>query len=180
MRAVLLCLILAGCASVPNPAGSPEAQRQRQAYIDSHPNWAFSGRLAFAHAGKGGTAQIFWQQTGSLTELRLNAPLSLGAARIVFTPQQAKLYDGAGNEVQSGPTAQLFEALLGVPVPVAELISGVRGGYSVTGVASDSGWQWHYGRWVNAPASLPTQIEVRLKQSHLRIVVERWQEIPND
>jgi len=42
------------------------------------------------------------------------------------------------------------------------------------------GWQWQYGKWSSSPALLPTQIEVRLNQSHLRIAVDRWQEIGND
>ncbi len=180
MRAWLLCLALAGCATVSTPVTSPEAQRLRQAYVDSHPNWAFSGRLAYTHDGKGGTAQIFWQQTGSKAELRLNAPLSLGSARIVFTPEYAQLFDGAGNQVQSGPTAQLLESLLGVPVPVEDFARGIRGGFSVPGAQAMDGWQWQYGKWASSPALLPTQIELRRNQSRLRLVVDRWQELGND
>jgi outer membrane biogenesis lipoprotein LolB len=187
----VLLLLLASCASVPpQPAlNTDEAERSRVLNAQSH--WAFSGRMAYASAGQGGSAQLQWQQRGAVSDVRINVPLALASVRIRFdaTQAQAQVLDGDGRVLQSGKPDELLQKWLPVPIPIADLAPGLRAFWpessaltnaAASGKVELSGWLWQYTQWQNAPVRLPGKLEISREGTRLRLVIDRWQDVPHE
>lgn len=182
-------LILTGCASVANRQIPVQNEAQRTEYLAAHEDWAFSGRLAFAHAGKGGSARIRWQQTGGTSDVRISGPLAMGSAHLRFDTIQAQILDAAGQPVKTGTPEALLAELLQVPAPLPALPQGLRAfwpGMPERDAAASAGlvriaeWSWRYADWRYVPVRLPGQIEVERGETRLRLVIDQWQELPRD
>lgn len=189
--ALLLGLMLSACASLPKPQDLDAAQRlARDSYLRNHPDWSFKGRLAYSHQGQGGTAQVYWRQTGNQSEIMLSAPLGIGTVKIRMDPSTAQVFDASGRLLQSGETQQLLQQVLHVAMPVASLMNGLRAYWpehatvpylsdASAGIDAD-GWQWRYQEWVQAPVRLPKKLETSRADSRLRLIVDQWLEVADE
>ena len=92
----LSSLLLSACATrvpqaqLPPPLSAPEAiaaarnaQNQRAAWLNGHPQWSFEGRVAINNAGKGGSGRIDWQQDGPRYVVSLSAPVTRQSWRLI-------------------------------------------------------------------------------------------------
>ncbi len=183
-----MLLFLAGCISAPIQTDTPKLDAARVQYLTAHANWAFSGRMAYSHEGKGGTAHIQWQQTGSVSDVRISAPLAIGSVRIRFDADNAQLFDANGRELRAGKTEALLQELLQMPMPSGELVNGLRAFWpqspeqnatAAQGELTLADWTWSYANWRSEPIRLPGKIEIHRGQTRLRIVIDQWRELPN-
>lgn len=186
--AIAIVLILAGCVSVPERANFEHNEAARTLYLVKHTNWAFNGRLAYSHEGKGGSAQIQWQQKGSVSDLRISAPLALGSVHIRFDADTAQMFDASGRELRSGKPDELLAQLLQIPMPAGDLASGVRAFWpespeqtasAALGAVTLADWSWSYTNWREEPVRLPGKIEIQRGQTRLRIIIDQWRELPH-
>ncbi len=186
--AIAMLLMLAGCVSVPINPDVGQRETERTQYLSAHTHWSFSGRMAYSHEGKGGSAQIQWQQNGGVSDLRISAPLALGSVRIRFDANNAQMFDATGRELRSGKTDELLEQLLQVPMPAGDLANGLRAFWpespeqtasAALGAITLADWSWNYTNWRDEPVRLPGKIEIQRGQTRLRIIIDQWRELPN-
>lgn len=182
-------VLLAGCASIanrPKPAGN---EAERVTYLAAQAHWAFSGRVAYAHAGKGGSARIQWQQNGETSDIRLSGPLAMGSAHLRLNADHAEILDAAGQPVKSGPPEMLLAELLQIPGPLPALPHGLRAFWpekpewnaaAATGSVRIDDWSWQYAEWRDEPVRLPGTVVLERGPTRLRLVIDRWQELPHD
>ena len=191
MKLALLAVaftLLAACSSVPiQTPGADRQEIQRNAYLQSHSDWAFKGRVAYSHRGQGGSAQISWRQSGRQSDVRITAPLAMGSARILFDEDHAQLFDASNRLVKSGRPDVLLAELLNMPISADALIDGLRAYwpdspehtlFAAAGSVQAAEWMWQYSQWFDQPVRLPKKIEVSREQTRLRIIIDQWQETP--
>jgi outer membrane lipoprotein LolB len=183
----LLCLFLAGCVSVPRQTDDAIQDDERAQYLVEHANWTFNGRMAYAHEGKGGSAQIQWQQNGRVSDVHISAPLVMGSVRIRFDADNAQVFDASGRQLRSGKPEAILQELLQIPMPSSDLASGLRAFWpqspeqsasAVLGVVEIADWSWRYADWRDEPVRLPGKIEIHRGQTRIRIVIDKWRELP--
>ncbi|MBP7891281.1 MAG: outer membrane lipoprotein LolB [Arenimonas sp.] len=182
-------LLLVGCVSVVNRSNPVRNEAGREEYLATHTDWAFTGRLAYAHAGKGGSARISWRQSAEISEVRVMGPLAMGSAYLRVDANQAQILDAGGQPVKSGTPEALLAELLQVPGPLPALPQGLRAfwpekpewnAFASAGSVRIAEWSWHYGEWRDEPVRLPGVIVIERGQTRLRLVIDQWQELPND
>ncbi len=83
IRLLLLCLLLAGCATSP-----PSAQRPPVAEISA---FAFTGRIAVRQGETRHYVNIDWRHTADSDEILLNTPLGQGLAELTRNATGAHL-----------------------------------------------------------------------------------------
>jgi outer membrane lipoprotein LolB len=186
--AIAMLLLLAGCVSVPSGTDFARRETERTQYLATHTHWSFSGRMAYSHEGKGGSAQIQWQQNGGVSNVRISAPLAMGSVRIRFDADKAQVFDASGRELRSGMPDVLLAELLQVPIPTGDLVSGLRAFWpqspeqnatAAQGELTLADWSWNYANWREEPVRLPGKIEAQRGQTRLRIIIDQWRELPN-
>ena len=182
-------LLLAGCASVANRPNPVQNEAERVEYLKAHANWAFTGRLAYAHAGKGGSARIRWQQNGEVSDIRVTGPLAMGSTHLRVNAGQAQILDAGGQPVKSGPSEALLAELLQIPGPLPALHQGLRAYWpenpewnasASAGSVRIADWDWQYAEWRDEPVRLPGTVVVERGQTRLRLVIDQWQVQPHD
>lgn len=182
-------LLLAGCVSVADRPNPFQNEAERVEYLKANANWAFTGRLAYAHAGKGGSARIRWQQNGEISDIRVAGPLAMGSAHLRLNADQAYFLDAGGQPVKSGPPEALLAEFLQIPGPLPALPEGLRAFWpenpqwnasASAGSVRIADWSWHYAEWREEPVRLPGTVVVERGQTRLRLVIDQWQELPHD
>ncbi|KRG67374.1 lipoprotein insertase outer membrane protein LolB [Pseudoxanthomonas dokdonensis] len=203
LPALVLLGLLAGCASRgPSVAGQasltdPQAlaaaqagQATRSAWLRTHPQWSFQGRVAISQNGKGGNGRMDWQQDGDSYQVSLSAPITRQSWQLHVDPQGARLLGLEGGE-RSGPdAAALLQAATGWQVPVQALSDWARG-MAAEGMAGESrynlqgqlqhlqqqGWQVDYAEWLapqgDQPA-MPRRIEAARGEAKVRLIIDQW------
>ncbi len=191
MRA-LLCLavvMVSSCASVPKLQPQAIDSAARNALMATHQNWRFEGRAAYTHQGKGGSAQITWLQKAELSDIKLTAPLGVGSARILLGPDSAQFFDSKGKLVVQGDPDTVFLQALKTPVPNRWFANGLRAFWpdnpdltasALAGQVHIDLWHWRYLEWHAPPFSLPKLIEIKHGETRVRILIDVWQDLPNE
>lgn len=186
----LLVLGLASCAQAPvsmvSGAGAI-GQPMREAYLDSHRDWTFSGRLAISNEGKAGNARIEWVQRGDDFNIQLSAPVTRQSWRLVREGGQARL-EGLDGGIRQGPDAEalLLEAT-GWRIPVQALADWVRGARAdatraslefgargLPSVLEEAGWTVEYRAWGQGDPALPVRLFARRGEASVRLAIEHW------
>ncbi len=194
---LLLCVALAGCATVTPPTvNAPPANeigRHAASSID------IAGRLSVRYQNNGKDEAIHgsfnWSQRGSQTLVTLLSPLGQTLATIDIGPTQATLVQ-AGQPARSAADADaLVMVALGWPLPVAGLRDWLQGmvtsadGKHVTAtpastatITTRDGWQLQYPTWdTSVPVNVhPRRIDltrstVQAGDVAIRIVIDSWQ-----
>ena len=182
LHGAVLALALAACAT-PGPAPAP-ADRPVVAAFDT------AGRLSARHGNDGVAVHFTWQHAASGDVFDVATPLGQTVARLRG--------DAAGIFVErpGEPPRQyadwnaLTQSVLGVPLPVAGLVSWLQGAPSVGGgadlerdgagrplVLREQGWEIVYSYADDAPAARPTRLIMRYPAGEpieVRIVVDRF------
>lgn len=191
MRTLCLCalLTLGACRSVPERGVPAPSMAGREAVLAAQTSWGFSGRVAYSHAGQGGSARIDWRQTGPVSEIRLSGPLASGSVRLRVEDGQAQAFDAAGNLLAEGEADAVFGQWLSAPLPARDLTAGLRAYWpdspeltaaAQSGSVRSRNWDWRYDAWWPAPAALPKQLELRAGEARLRVVIEQWRDGGDD
>ncbi len=191
--AVLLALIVSGCAGNRVVSRAPEAieaaQSQRQQAVAAIRNFSFAGRVAVSNGHDGGSAQIEWQQEGARADITLRAPVTGQTWRLVGD-------DGNGWQLQGtragGAQGDDAESLLlretGWRLPFAALRQWLFGLAHASGdrvelrdnglparLTSADGWIVEYVNYDETRTPpLATRLRADLPPHKVRLAISKW------
>jgi outer membrane lipoprotein LolB len=189
LAAMLGMAWLAACAPVPVRTGAPgieAAQVARELAFAGRRDWSFTGRLAVANGGDGGSGRIDWRQAGEDYDIRLSAPVTHQGWRL-HREHGRVILDGLPGGPREGNDAEalLLEAT-GWRLPVADMAYWVRGlrapGMAqLTGDASgrpamleQAGWRVEYRAWSADAPPLPLRITAGQGDASVHLAVDAW------
>ncbi|PPJ41970.1 MULTISPECIES: lipoprotein insertase outer membrane protein LolB [unclassified Pseudoxanthomonas] len=202
----LFALLIAGCATRGPASDAPvlrdpaalaaarSAQAERQAWLEKHTAWSFSGRVAVNANGKGGSGRIDWQQGASAYEVALSAPVTRQSWRLSGdTGSGGGRLEGLEGGTREGADAEgLLREATGWDIPVASMAQWARGLEDpavATGAADygadgrlrtlrQRGWRVDYMEWSPAEAgqpAMPRRIEARREGATVKLAIDQWQ-----
>lgn len=188
-------VFLGGCASL-TPPPRPVVQAQLQSAWLNHaervraiPNWQCFGRAAVRVGMKGGSISLDWQQTATMSNIRLSAPLNQGSVELRGKPDLMMITDAQGNQRYTTDPAETIYQMTGWHIPIAALPDWIRG--LPNSVSAHLTWDDHGrlatladGTWIitydtyeliDRRVFLPTRLTLEHGDIRLRLVIERWQ-----
>ena len=182
LAALLLALLLAGCAALPTATSrSPRAVAE----LD---NWAFNGRVSLTQGETGWHAGLTWRERGGEFDLNVSGPLGQGAFELSGDAAGVMLVDADGRRFTARDPDALLRHVTGWALPVSGMHYWVRG-LAVPGVEArvdrddsglvsrldQSGWEIHYDRYqVVAELSLPGRLRMQREDIGVRLVIDEW------
>jgi len=189
----LAALLLAGCGSLARlqPDAIPQI-RWHDAAVRTQTHWSLHGRIAFKHAGDGGSGRIDWHQRNAALSIDLSAPMTRQRLTIHAVLGQSICIDGLDDGPVCGrEAAQLLLDLFGEPIPLHMLQQWLRGlpasdvqarviQYDHVGrpkALGQAGWMVAYQAWHPAGETrpqLPRRMEVSKGTTRLRLVIDEW------
>lgn len=157
-------MLLAGCATVPEPA-RPAA--------DAIVAFAFYGRLAVRQGGTRHHVKVDWRHTDVRDEILLTTPLGQGVAEVVRDASGARLTLADQRRFEAEDWGMLAEQVFGFRLPLR------HSSRWLLGEAGDlEGWQVRViERESAAPDALPTVIELERDDIHVRLKIDEWTEL---
>lgn len=180
--------LLAGCAALtPVPESIPE--RPARADIAA---FRLSGRVAVRNADQSFSAHIAWRHGPDGSEhVLLSTPLGQGLAELTADRSGARLATADRQDYVAPDLDALSEQAFGAPLPLSRLPRWALGQVPEPPADlaldpqgrvlrfSEQGWRVAYLAYESeAPAALPTLIQVRREDLELRLKVDRWNLAP--
>jgi len=189
-----IALLLTGCGNISQLQKEAISQiREHETIVRPQTHWSLHGRIAFKHAGDGGSGRIDWQQHEDALNIDLSAPMTRQQLGIRARLGQSICIDG----LEDGPicdrdAAQLLVDMFGEAIPLHMLHQWVRGlpahnvqaprvlHYDSLGrpkTLGQAGWLVDYQSWHQATDTrpqLPRRIEISKGNTRLRLVIDRW------
>jgi outer membrane lipoprotein LolB len=199
--ALMLPLLLVGCASIAPPSGTATQQTmQPRAFRDAID---ISGRLSVQYQQNGKDESLHgnfvWSQTPQRTVVTLLSPLGQTMATINVTPTSSTLLQAGQPPRIAQDVDALVAGTLGWPLPISGLRNWLQG-FVVTAngqrfiaqpqapeasaVTTPDGWRIHYASWQNDDLSSiqnrPKRIDLDRSTAQagdvsIRIVIDSWQ-----
>jgi outer membrane lipoprotein LolB len=166
MRALLLGLLLAGCATLPAPSRPP---------VDAISAFAFSGRIAVRQAEARHHLTIDWRHAPGRDEILLATPLGQGVAEIVRDAAGARLLLADKRAFAAADWGALTEQVFGFRLPLAASSRWLLGAQDGTDM---EGWRLRViEREGEAADALPALIELRRDDIEVRLKIDEWSEV---
>jgi outer membrane lipoprotein LolB len=182
VAALLLALLLAGCAAMPSvPPQHPGAAAE----LD---HWAFNGRVSLTREETGWHAALTWREYTGEYVLRVAGPLGQGAFELSGDAGGVMLVDADGRTFTARDADALLQHVTGWTLPVSGLHYWVRG-LAVPGVEAQverdtaglvsrlvqSGWVIRYDRYRSVDG-IPLPGRLRMEQDNVlvRLVIDEW------
>lgn len=176
----LLCLLLAGCATIDQqtaPAG-PVGEV-----------FHLSGRVSVKYGAEAASGKISWQHDAEGDDLLFSTPLGQGVARIVQRGGLTNLTTSDQKVYQASDVETLTEQVLGWRLPLAGLPDWVRG-RAAAGTPAEtqldgsrlselrqSGWLVEYLGYAGE-SGLPSRLRLSRDEVEIRLVIDQWQGAP--
>ncbi|MDF3055604.1 MAG: lolB [Gammaproteobacteria bacterium] len=187
-----LCLIIAGCASVP-PKSITTSQKAvpwetRKAQLEDIQTWNVKGSVSIQYQQKTDIASLSWQQRGQQHyNIVLSGPLNIGRVEITGTPETVTFKQGDKFASANTPETLMTEQL-GWQIPVSNLYYWLRGlpaqgsepiiQFDTTGDISQlaqQGWLVEYAEYMNVgEVSLPRKVYLSHPTLKVRLVIRQW------
>ncbi len=182
LAALLLALLLAGCAAVPT------ATSQNSRAAADLDNWAFNGRVSLTRGDTGWHAALAWREHSGEYELHVAGPLGQGAFELSGNAEGVMLVDADGRTFTARDSDTLLRHATGWGLPVSGMHYWVRG-VAVPGVESrveldtsglvsrldQSGWVISYDRYQSvAGLVLPGRLRMERDDIGVRLVIDEW------
>lgn len=171
--ALVLCALLAGCASTPTSIVVEDATGG----LATATTWSMTGKLGVQAAQASGNLGIRWQQQAETFEIDLYGPLGVHVGQIGGDAESAWL-DTGGERQQAATADALAETALGYPLPVSPMRYWVRGipapGGNMVRHAdgfSQRGWRI---RIIDAEPAGPGRMQLIRNDIRLLLVVREW------
>jgi len=176
-----VCLLLAGCAAVPQKT-LPPGPIGAAFYL--------SGRVSVKHGTEAASGRISWQHEPDSDDLLLSNPFGQGVARIVRRDGLVTLTTSDQKVYQARDVGDLTEQVLGWRLPLAGLPDWVRG-RAAAGVPAQtrldsahrvaelrqSGWVVEFLGYDNA-SGLPSRLSLSRDDTQIRMVIDQWRAVP--
>ena len=171
LAAACAALLLSACAALPPPeAPLPALTAVPRAF-------EMSGRIAVRHGQSSDIAQLRWTRHAGSDTWVIASPLGNEVARIESTPSGATL-TRAGGAPESAPSfPALTREALGVALDPASLAQALHG---ETPRDVPEGWRFEIDETqASGPVRLARRITVRGADTVVRLVVDRYQPLPD-
>jgi outer membrane lipoprotein LolB len=182
LRGLPLLLLLAGCASAPQPA----APLSRPAGGAAAP-FALNGRISVKHDGERSSANVRWTHRATDDDILLLAPFGQTVAHIVSSATGVVL-DTQDKHYSAQDTEALTQKALGWHLPLAGLRNWVlaqpapdvaaqieRDANGRVSVMHQDGWEIRYTRYVAEKAdSLPQRMSLQREGTELQLLIDEW------
>jgi outer membrane lipoprotein LolB len=202
-RSIFLALfILALSACSRNGGLTEDSARQdlwavQQAAAREMAQWNLYARAALRLPGEAYNISLQWQrQADERFEILLEAPFGQGVLRIDASgPGRYQLRLPDGQLVVNSSAEALLDEVIGWSLPISGLDYWVRGIPDPRTVSShrldplgrarsirQDGWDIDYLDYFedSAPPALPRRLSLANEQLTLKLVIERWQQVPGD
>lgn len=161
-----LLLLLAGCASIPQPE-----EGQRQLSGQAPDIWHAQGRFAY-RGEENRNGQFDWQQQGDTFQIRLFGTFGLGSVRIEGNPSYAVITQGEDQWFSDTPELTLYQ-LTGLALPLDHLADWMTGRPPEL---DESTWQVSYSNLQQVSAfTLPGRIDLGYSRTSLILLINSWQ-----
>jgi outer membrane lipoprotein LolB len=182
LAALLLALLLAGCAALP-----PATSRHPQAAADLE-DWAFNGRVSLTRGETGWHAGLTWREHAGEYELSVAGPLGQGAFELSGDTAGVMLVDADSRTYTARDPDALLRHVTGWALPVSGMHYWVRG-LAVPGVEAQleqnasglparleqSGWIISYDRYrAVGDLVLPGRLRMEREDIAVRLVIDEW------
>jgi outer membrane lipoprotein LolB len=186
--AIASALFLAACTTVP-----PRTVEMAAASADLP--FAIDGRLSAKRGAEGASANFAWNHEAGRDRIDLASPFGQVLARVDGSGERV-VVERPGGATETYPDwSAMTVALLGAPVPVADLAYWIRGSAREGGAASverdaigrvlllrQRAWEIIYSYPDDAPGALPSRVVLKRPDAEpveVRVVVDRWGEAPS-
>lgn len=175
---------------VADAAAAQAAWVSREAALAGIDRFLFSGRVASAELGL--RADLRWRQNpDGRFELRLAGPFGTGAVELRGDAQLVEVRSSEGSQFTPDPEgwirsrygwtlpiAGLRYWTLGLPAPGSPAQRRLDAQGRLEGL-EQNGWQIEYGEYrAQAGYDLPRRFEASNGQMRLKLVIDRWEELP--
>jgi outer membrane lipoprotein LolB len=180
LAALVLLMLLGGCASLPKEPVARPAQIEAAAF-------ALNGRIAIRHNGTRHSAGLHWAHRMQSDELLLLGPLGQTAARVYRDAQGALLEDG-DKQYRAADVESLMQQVLGWQLPLAGLHQWLLGraadgdayierdGAGRISLLRQDGWEVRYLRYEGDLAdSLPSRLQLTRGELQVQLLVDEWE-----
>jgi len=182
LAALLLALLLAGCAALPTATS-----RQPQAAADLD-IWAFNGRVSLTRGETGWHAGLAWRERSGEYTLRVAGPLGQGVFELSGDAAGVMLVDADSRTYTARDADALLRHVTGWTLPVSGMHYWVRG-LAVPGVEAQSerdssgllarleqsGWAISYDRYQPVgDLILPGRLRMERDDIAVRLVIDEW------
>jgi outer membrane lipoprotein LolB len=165
IRLLLLCLLLAGCATNPQPGQRPPATEIS--------TFAFTGRIAVRQGETRHYVNIDWHHATGSDEILLNTPLGQGLAELTRNATGARLLLADQRHYEAQDWGTLSAEVFGFRLPLAASARWLLGE-----VANTEGWRVTVvERESTASHALPTIIELERDDIFVRLKIDEWSEV---
>jgi len=195
---LILSILLTACATLPDfrqylplkaavdPLATWQARSRKLADLKE---WSATGRLAIRTDTEAWNVGMHWRQQGDDYRIRFNAPLALGAAEIVGTPQEVTLRTTKRQTFSAANPEQLLFDTMGWRIPVSGLQNWILGrpeaNLAIDKLYIDkagrlkrliqSGWEIRcLGYERVGEFELPIRLELKNARFSTRIQISRW------
>ena len=200
--ALMVMLVLSGCASTPittDSAGAESAWLARQAALAAVPAWTLVGRIAVnndnnaASDGAPGavniSATLNWAQQPGDYRIDVVPPFGQGAIHLEGNGEGVVMRLPGGRQLSAASPDALLYAQTGLRLPISSLrywamgrpdpASEARKALDDTGRAlwlEQSGWRIEFLRYSQINGlDMPDKLTVTRPPMHLRLVIDRWE-----
>lgn len=165
---LVLLLLLAGCAAVPQHPPRPPA-----AEITA---FAFNGRIAVRHGETRHYAQIDWRHEAARDEILLTTPLGQGVAEIERDAAGARLTLADRRRYEAADWSELSDRIFGFRLPLTASTRWLLG--EAVEDAAAGGWRINVvERESAAPDALPSVIELERDDIAVRLKIDEWTDV---
>jgi outer membrane lipoprotein LolB len=181
--AIVLALLLAGCASAPPVDRAGPARESLAAF-------ALEARFALRHENTNYSGRLSWRHEGADDALLLSSPFGQGIAQIESASSGARLTMSDGKSYVARDTEALTQQFLGYPLPLQRLVDWVRarssGGEVEARDAIGRPLRLHHEDWriaydyegENADALPIVIFAQRADGFELRLRIDSWTSLP--
>lgn len=180
IRALLLLLLLGGCATQPLQPATPPAQPETAPF-------ALNGRISVRYDGSRDSAGLRWVHGARSDEVLLLNPLGQTAVRVFRDETQAMLDDGE-RHFQEADVEALMTRVLGWSLQLNELHHWALG-QAADGpalierdalgrlkVLRQDGWEVRYLAYAEEkPDSLPRRMQMTRENLQVTLLMDEWQ-----
>ena len=192
-RAWAACaLLLAGCVSK-GPIDQERANANwtdRRARLERIDNFTVQGRASVS-GPTSGSANLIWHQSPREFDLRLSGPLGVGAMSMAGNEQEVRVRSKERTFTTDDPEGAMHESL-GWTLPLRGLRYWIRSlpapdsEFSVTldesgrvDTLTQDGWALDYTDYVTLQRlDLPRRIVLTRRDVKIRVLVDRWSDLP--
>jgi len=200
MLALLLMLLLSGCATQPAaPLLDAEALDRlwdlRQAQLSGLAGWQMNGRVAVKNTEDSWSASLSWQQQAETFDISFSSMLGQRMAQLKGDELSASLYLPDDRVLSAANVSDLLDDelgwsvpmdglrywLVGLPAPEPEPVLALNKGLDELGRLQwleQSGWRIEYQRYRPAGTlEVPKKMVLTRGDLRVRFVIDRWQAV---